>query len=144
MHSLRAETWSVLKTSIATVPTAITGTYCWLKSKSIIYMESRKTVLTTVLRAGQQRRQRHKAQIFGHSGRRRGWDDLKQWHWNIYITMCKIDSQWEFGVWCREPKASALWQQGGRWERGLEGRGHVDACGRFMLMYGRDHHSIVK
>ena len=34
-------------------------------------------------------------------------------HWNIYITICKIDSQWEFDGWCREPNAGALWQPGG-------------------------------
>ena len=34
--------------------------------------------------------------------------------------LCKRDSQWEFAVWCREPRANALWQlrgvgAGGRW-----------------------------
>ena len=24
-------------------------------------------------------------------GRRRGWDDLRESHWNVYITVCKID-----------------------------------------------------
>ena len=60
---------------------------------------------------------RHKEQTFGHSGRRRRWDDLREEHWNIYIAICKIDSQWEFDVWCREPKAGALWQpEGMSWE----------------------------
>ena len=27
-----------------------------------------------------------------------------------YITICKIDRQWEFAVWLRELKSSALWQ----------------------------------
>ena len=53
--------------------------------------------------------------------RRRGWDNLREYHWNINITICKIDSLWEFDVWCREPKAGDLWQPGGmgwgeRWE----------------------------
>ena len=34
----------------------------------------------------------------------------------LYITICKIDSQWVFGVWLRKPKADALWQP-----RGVEG-----------------------
>ena len=34
----------------------------------------------------QQRRHRGKGQSFGFSGRRRGWGDLREWHWNIYIT----------------------------------------------------------
>ena len=25
-----------------------------------------------------------------------------------YNTICKIESQWEFAVWCREPKVDAL------------------------------------
>ena len=84
--------------------------------------ESKKTVLTILL-ASQQRRHRH----FGHSG---GGDSGIKWekqHWNIYITICKTDSQWEFNVWCREPKASALWQpRGVGWGEGCSrGRGHV-------------------
>ena len=38
-----------------------------------------------------------------------------------YITICKIDSQWEFAVWLRKFKQGALYQPGGvgwggRWE----------------------------
>ena len=29
---------------------------------------------------------------------------------SIYIAIHKIDNPWELAVWCREPKASALWQ----------------------------------
>ena len=29
-----------------------------------------------------------------------GW--IEREHWNIYITMCKTDSQWEFSVWQKE------------------------------------------
>ena len=60
-------------------------------------MESRKMVLM-ILFSGEQRRHRHNGQIFGHSGERRGWDDLKEQHLNIYITTCEIDSQWEFAI----------------------------------------------
>ena len=44
--------------------------------------------------AGQERRHKHKEQTFGHSGGRRGWDDLR----NMCITICNIDSQREFAV----------------------------------------------
>ena len=27
---------------------------------------------------------------------------------------------------------------------GSGGRGHTSACGQFMLMYGKNHHKIVK
>ena len=42
-----------------------------------------------------------------------------------YITICKIDSQWEFAVWLRKLKR-ALYQPrgvrwGGRWEKGSKG-----------------------
>ena len=38
---------------------------------------------------------------------------LREQHWNIFITICKIDNQCKFDVWRRAPKASALWQPGG-------------------------------
>ena len=40
-------------------------------------MGSRKMVLM-ILRAGQQRRHRHKEQTFGYCGKRRRWDDLRK------------------------------------------------------------------
>ena len=75
-----------------------------------IYIESREIILT-ILHKGQKRRNRHKEQTFGHGGWR-GWDDLREQHWNIYIAICKTYSQWDFDVWCREPKDGALWQPG--------------------------------
>ena len=38
-----------------------------------------------------------------------------------YITICKIDSQWEFAIWLRKLKGGALYQPGwvewgGRWD----------------------------
>ena len=30
------------------------------------------------------------------SGRRRGWDDLREYHGDMYITMCEIDDQFKF------------------------------------------------
>ena len=35
-------------------------------------------------------------------GRKRGWGEWRQQHGNIYTTICKIDSQWEFAIWLRE------------------------------------------
>ena len=48
--------------------------------------------------AGQERRHRHKGQTFQHSGGRRGWDDLRGWHGNICISVCRTGSKWEFDV----------------------------------------------
>ena len=37
------------------------------------------------------KRHRDKEQTFELCGRRRGWDDLRGQHWNMYITICEID-----------------------------------------------------
>ena len=97
-----------------------------------IYMESRKTALIN-LSAGQQWRYRHRDQACGHSRGRRRRDELKEWHGNTWITICKTDSQWEFAVWHLELKPGALWQP-----RELGGRGHMYIYGWFMMMDGRN------
>ena len=64
------------------------------------------------------------------------------WEYSIetYITICKIDRQLEFDVWCREPKARALDNRGRVGSEGdSEGKGHMYACGQFELMYSRNH-----
>ena len=38
-----------------------------------------------------------------------------------YITMCKIDSQWEFAVWLRKLKQALYQPRGVRWGRSWEG-----------------------
>ena len=48
-----------------------------------IYMELRNMVMTT-LYVRQQKRHRYIEQSFGLCGRGRGWDDLGEWHWNMY------------------------------------------------------------
>ena len=45
-------------------------------------------------------------------------------HMEIYITICKIDSQWEFVVWFRKLKQGLCinlegWELGGRFKRKL-------------------------
>ena len=44
-----------------------------------IYMKSRK-IVQTILHTRQQRRHTHKEQTFGLHRRRRGWDDLREYH----------------------------------------------------------------
>ena len=51
-----------------------------------------------------------------------------EWHWNIYITICKIDSQWEFVLWCMELKPNALWQPRGMGWSGKEVQEGGDLC----------------
>ena len=96
----------------------------WSKSerqRQILYINAylwnlEKTVLM-ILYAGQQKR--HKEQNFGLSGRRWGWDYLREYHLNLYITICKIGDQCKFNAWSRALKAGVLGQPRGM---GLEGR----------------------
>ena len=76
-------------------------------------MESRKMVLMNLF-AGQQWRCKHREQTCGHNGRRREWDKLREQHGKIYITICKIDSKWECGVW-NGAQPSVLWHPRGAW-----------------------------
>ena len=57
------------------------------------------------------------------SGRRKGWDDLREQHLNMYIIICKIDDQCELDALSRAPKASALGQP-----RQIEWRGMWLGC----------------
>ena len=122
----------------------------WNKSERktpIIYMEFRKMVMMT-LYVRQQKRHRCKEQTSGLCGRRRGWDDLREYHWNMYMAICETDRQSKFDAWNRALKAGALGQP---WGMGWEGCGreiqdgeHMYTHGWFMSMYGKNYHSIVK
>ena len=84
----------------------------------------------TTLYARQQKRHRCKEQTFGLCGRRWRWGDLKEKHWNTYITICKIDDQRKSDAWGRAFKAGALRQPRGmgwgrRWEGFQDGGTHV-------------------
>ena len=58
--------------------------------------------------AGQQWRHRHREQTYGHArGREEGEGGIyEENNVETYITICKIDSQWEFAVWLRKLKGS--------------------------------------
>ena len=54
--------------------------------------------------AGQQWRSRHREQAYGH-GKRGGEGEMYgKSNMETYVTICKIDSQWEFAVWFRKLK----------------------------------------
>ena len=100
-----------------------------------------------ILHAEQQKRHRCKEQTFGLSGRRQGWDDLREQHWNMYITICKTVDQCKFGAWSRAPKTSVLGQPRGIGWREVGGgrrigRTHVYL---WLLHVGvwQNHHNIV-
>ena len=82
------------------------------------------------LYARQQKRHRCKKQSFGLCGRRRGWGDLREWHWNMYIIIYETDHQSRLDAWDRVLRAGALgWSRGmwwrERWERGSGWGTHV-------------------
>ena len=60
-------------------------------------MESRKMVLKNLF-AGQHGRNGHREQTYGH-GERGGEGEMhEKSNMETYITICKIDGQWEFAV----------------------------------------------
>ena len=92
-------------------------------------MESRKMILKNLF-AAQQWRNKHREQTYGH-GERGGEGEMHgESNMETYITICKIDNQWEFALWLRKLKQGLCYQSrgvgwGGRWEGGSGGRGHV-------------------
>ena len=76
-------------------------------------MEFRKTV-TITLYVREQKRHRCIEQSFGLCGRGRGWDDLGEWHWNMYNIIYEMNRQSRFNAWYRALGAGAL-----GWPRGM-------------------------
>ena len=70
-------------------------------------MEFRK-IVTITLYARQQKRHRCIEQSFALCGRVQGWDDLGEWHWNMYIIICEMDRQSRLDAWDRVLRAGAL------------------------------------
>ena len=66
-------------------------------------MDSRKMVPKNLL-TGQQRRNRHREQTYGHGERGGQGEMYGKSNMETYITICKIDSQQEFAVWLRKLK----------------------------------------
>ena len=103
-------------------------------------MEFRKMVMTN-LYAKQPKRHRCKEQTVGLCGRRQGWDDLREQHWNMYIAICETDRQSRFDAWGRVLRAGSLgwpWGMGGEGGgRGVQDGGHMYTRGWFMSMYGK-------
>ena len=90
-------------------------------------MDSRKMVLMNLF-SGQQWRNRHREQTYGHGGRGGEGKTYGQSNKETYITMSKIDSNrnllYDSGTSNRG--TVTVWKVGWgeRWERGLGGKGH--------------------
>ena len=71
--------------------------------------------------AKQQWRNRHREQIYGHGERGGVGEMYGKSNMETYITMCKIDSQWEFALWLRRLKEGLCINLAG-WDGGGDGR----------------------
>ena len=65
------------------------------------------------LLTGQQWRNRHKEQAYGHEERGGEGEMYGKSNMETYITICKIDSQQEFAVWLRKLKQGLCINLGG-------------------------------
>ena len=63
-------------------------------------MESRKMVLRNLF-TGQQWRNRHREQTYGHGEGVGEGEMYRKSNTETYVTIYKIDNQWEFAVWLR-------------------------------------------
>ena len=97
-----------------------------------MYMESRKMELVNLF-AGQQWRNRHK-QTYGHGGWGGGGEIYGESNMETYITLRKIDSQWEFAVCLRELKQGLCINLEG-WDGEGEGR-EFQKGGDMCIHYG--------
>ena len=88
----------------------------------IYYLHYIIKMIMITLYVRQQKRHRRIDQSFGLCGRGRGWDDLGEWHWNMYNIICETNPQSRFNAWYRMLGAGALgWPRGMVWEGKWEG-----------------------
>ena len=81
---------------------------------------------------GQQWRNRHRKYTCGHWERGGEGEMYGKSNMETYITICKIDSQWEFALWLRKLKQGlCIKLQEWDWERDSKGRGYI-----YIYTYG--------
>ena len=86
-------------------------------------------MVTITLYARQQKSHRCIEQSFGLCGRGWGWDDLGEWHWNMYTIICEMNCQSRFDAWYRMLEAGALgWPRGMVWGGSWEGGSRWGTC----------------
>ena len=79
---------------------------CWALSQIFHSPLSLSTFFSFFFFTRQQKRHWCIEQSFGLCGR--GWDDLGEWHWNMYNIICETNQQSSFDAWCRMLRAGAL------------------------------------
>ena len=105
-------------------------------------------MVTITLYMRQQKRHWYIEQSFGLCWRGRGWDDLGEWHWNMYNIIYETSRQSRFDAWYRMLGAGALgWPRGmvwgGRREEGSGWRIHVYLW-RIHFDIWQNQYNIVK
>ena len=110
-------------------------------------MEFRKIVMIT-LYTRQEKRHRCIKQSFGLCGRGRGWNDMGERHWNMWIITCEMNRQSRFDAWYRVLRAGALgWPRGiwrgWRWEGGSEWGTHIHPW-QIHVKVWQNQYNIVK
>ena len=109
-------------------------------------MEFRKMV-TITLYTRQQKRHWCIEQSFGLCGRGRGWDDLGEWHWNMYNIIyetsrqSRFDARWMLGAGALGWPRGMVW--GGRREEGSGWGTHVYLW-QIHFDIWQNQHNIVK
>ena len=86
--------------------------------------------------AGQQWRNRHREQTYGHGERGGEGEMYGKSNMETYITICKIESQQEFAVWLRKLKQGLCinlegemeWEMGSRFKRERKCIPMADSC----------------
>ena len=92
-------------------------------------MKSREVVLKNLF-TGQQWRNRHREQTYGHEEWGGEGEMYGKSNMETYITVCKIESQWEFAVWLRKLKQGLhINLEGWDWEGVSKGRGYMYTYG---------------
>ena len=95
-----------------------------------------------ILYVRQQKSHRCIEQSFELCEKGRGWDDLGEGHWNMYI-ICEMNHQSRFDAGYRMLRAGALgWPRGMGWggrREGVQDGEHMYTRGGFMLIYGKNN-----
>ena len=110
-----------------------------------MYMESRKMVLKNLF-TGQQWRNRHREQTYRH-GEKGGVAEVNgKSNMETYITICRIDSQWNLPYGSENSNRASVSTRGvgwgGRWEGGSKQRGYMYTYGCFMLRFDKKQQNL--
>ena len=112
---------SILKSRDITLPTKV----CLFKA--MVFPVVMYVCKSWTIKKAERQQKRHWCieQSFGLCGRGRGWDDLREWHWNMYNIIYETSRQSRFDARYRMLGAGALgWPRGMVWGgRREEGRG---------------------